>query len=230
MEGRVLVAGETDESRFSLLLGLIEGLQHAAGGVRELGVVVVDDPVDLPEVQVICLEPPERLFEHLQGELPAPPVGADLGHQEDLVAPVPECPPEPVLGLAVVVLPAVVEERDTGVHCLVDEPDGVVHGREIAQVVTADTDGRHLDARATQRPPGELAGAGIKALARRGHGIQRAHMGTETNRCTQRPHASHEVTPGRVRRCIGRHSVPSLRGLCLAGGLRGFPPCSSSRR
>ena len=47
---RVLMAGEADESRLSLFLGLIERLEHSALGIRPLGIVVVDDPMDLPEV------------------------------------------------------------------------------------------------------------------------------------------------------------------------------------
>ena len=98
MEGRVLVAGESDESDLAVSLGLIEGLQHAALGIRQVGVVVVDDSVDLPQVEVIGLQPPQRLLEHTEGQRSAPAVRADLGHQEDLVPTTLERPAEDVLG------------------------------------------------------------------------------------------------------------------------------------
>jgi hypothetical protein len=64
-----------------------------------------------------------------------------------------ECESQPVLGLAVVVFPAVVEERDACVDRLVDQSDGVVPGCKVAEVMSADSDGRHLDAGATQKAP-----------------------------------------------------------------------------
>ncbi|OLE65236.1 MAG: hypothetical protein AUI36_08385 [Cyanobacteria bacterium 13_1_40CM_2_61_4] len=94
MERGILVAGEADEADLPLLFRAIEGLEHAALGVGQVGIVVVDDAVDLPHVQVIGLQPPKRLLEHLQREPPAPAVCADLGHQDDLVPPAPECPPQ----------------------------------------------------------------------------------------------------------------------------------------
>jgi len=70
MEGGILVAGKADEADLALLLRAIEGLEHATLGVRQLGIVVVDDAVDLPHVQVIGLQPPQRLLEHRKGEPP----------------------------------------------------------------------------------------------------------------------------------------------------------------
>ena len=84
-------------------------------------------------------------------------VGADLGHEEDLVAPALEPPAEPVLGPAVPVFPAVVEKGDAGIDGLVDEPDGLLHGFEIAEVMAAEPQRRHLDAGAAERPLRNLA-------------------------------------------------------------------------
>ncbi len=83
---RVFVAGEADEARLALLLGLVEGLQHAALGVGKFGVVVEGDIVDLPEVEVVGLVAAQRLLEHLHAQNGAAAVRADLGHEEDLVA------------------------------------------------------------------------------------------------------------------------------------------------
>ena len=169
MDRRVLVAGEADEAHLALLLGLVERLQDAALGVGQLGIVVEGDAVDLPQVEMVGLQPAQRLLEHLQRQVRAAAVRADLGHQEDLVAPALEGPAQPVLGSAVLVLPAVVEEGDAGVDGLVDEPDRLVDGLEVAEVVAADTEGRHLDPGATERPsrisPGAVSAPGVAAEA-----------------------------------------------------------------
>jgi len=52
---RILVTGEADESDLPFFLGSIKCFQDAAFGVRQLRVVVVNDAVDLPEVQMIGL-------------------------------------------------------------------------------------------------------------------------------------------------------------------------------
>ncbi len=67
MKCGILVTGEANESDFSFFFCLVECFQDAAFGVGQLGVVVVDDAMDLPEVQVIGLIPPERVFKHLHG-------------------------------------------------------------------------------------------------------------------------------------------------------------------
>ena len=78
--------GEADEAHLALLLGLVERFEHAALGVGQFGVVVEADAVDLPQVEVVGLEPAQRLVEHLHGQVRAAAVRADLGHEEDLVA------------------------------------------------------------------------------------------------------------------------------------------------
>ena len=49
----VVVAGEADEAAFARLLGGLEGLDGAAGREHLGDVVLVLDPVDLPEVDVV---------------------------------------------------------------------------------------------------------------------------------------------------------------------------------
>ena len=119
----------------------------------------------------------------------------DLGHQDDLVPPAPERPSQQVLGLAVVILPGVVEEGDACIHGFVDEADRLVRGGEIAEVVTAHTQRRHLDAGTTQRSPGDIADADVVAA---GVGDGESHPGTE--------HAggAHELSPSAVPPAVGR--------------------------
>jgi hypothetical protein len=57
VERRVLMAGEADESCLPLFLSLIEALQHAPLGICQFRVVVVDDPMNLPEIEMIGPEP-----------------------------------------------------------------------------------------------------------------------------------------------------------------------------
>jgi hypothetical protein len=116
---------------------LRERLEDASLGVGQLGVVVKADAVDLPEVEVVGLQPAQRLVEHLQRQGGAAAVGADLGHEEGLVAPALEASAEPVLGAAVPILPAVVEKGDAGIDGFLDKPDGLLDRLEVAEVVAA---------------------------------------------------------------------------------------------
>ena len=135
-----LVAGEADVTHLAGLLGFVQRLDHPALGEVPLRVVVVDALVDLPQVEVVGLQSLQRLVELPQGDLLVAAVGADLGHQEDLVAPTLEGLAHPLLALAVVVLPGVVEEVDAGIDRLVDDGDGFLEGRGVAQAVAAQPD------------------------------------------------------------------------------------------
>ena len=137
-----LVAGEADVAHLARFFGLVQRLDHAALGKVPLGVVVVDALVDLPQVEVVGLQALQRLFELPQAHLLVAAVGADLGHQEDLVAPPLESLAHPLLALAVVVLPGVVEEVHAGVDGLVNDGDGFLEGGSVAQAVAAHADDR----------------------------------------------------------------------------------------
>src|SRR5271163_3964319 len=78
-------------------------------------------------------------------------MGADLGHQEHLVAsPVPERPAQDGLRLAVVILPGVVEESNAGVYRLLDELHRLVQGRHIAKMMTTYADNGDACIRASE--------------------------------------------------------------------------------
>ena len=93
--------------------------------------------MDLPEVEVIGLQPVERLLEHAEGKILVAAMAANLRHQENPVAFAFESPAHPDFRLAAMVLPAVIKECDAAI-------DGTSHnffrrflvGR-IAQVMAA---------------------------------------------------------------------------------------------
>jgi hypothetical protein len=64
---RVLVPRETDEARLALRLGFLKRLDDAVRLEMKLRVVVVDALVDLPQVEVVGPQAPQRLLKHLQG-------------------------------------------------------------------------------------------------------------------------------------------------------------------
>jgi len=76
----------------------------------------------LHEIDTVGLQPPQRFVELARGfDLRAT---VDLGHQEDLIAiPVEERPAHPRFGPALVIVPAVVEERDAAVDRRPDDSD-----------------------------------------------------------------------------------------------------------
>src|SRR5207248_941539 len=103
-----------------------------------------------------------------------------------------------VFGLAVVILPGVVEEGDARIHRLVDEANRLVRGGKIAEVVTAHTERRHRETGTTQRSPGDLAVAGVVA----------AGVGdVEPNPGTEHAGGAHELSPGGVPPAVGRGEI-----------------------
>jgi len=78
--------------------------------------------VDLPQVQVVGLEPAEGLVEHPHRQPGVPAVGAALGHDEGLVPPALEGPAEALL-------------RAPGVGAVVHEPVHVGAAEQIDATV-----------------------------------------------------------------------------------------------
>ena len=126
VDRRVLVAGEAEEADLAVLQGLEAGVDGPVLGEDPVGVVVVDDLVELPEVEVVGLEPAEAVLQVRLGLLGGP--AADLGHEEDLVAAAPlgQGLAHPLLGDAVVVVPAVVHEGDAFVDGPLDQPEALL--------------------------------------------------------------------------------------------------------
>ena len=120
----------------------------------QLRVVVIDDFMDLPEVQLVPLQPLQRPFQLLYRYFLVTTMGAYLGHEEDFVAPSGERAGQPVLGLAGVILPPGVEEVDSIVDGLVDDVHDLFDRVGIAQVVPAQAQRQDLHAGFAQRASG----------------------------------------------------------------------------
>jgi hypothetical protein len=109
------VASEADVAHLARLPGFHSRLHGAARGEDALGVVHANDFVELQHINVIGLEPLERLIDLVGGSLGVAAV--DLRHQECLLPiAVAQGLSHADLAVTIVVVPAVVEE----VHAMVE--------------------------------------------------------------------------------------------------------------
>ncbi len=149
--------GEADEADLALLLRLIERFDHAVLREDQIGIVVVDYFVNLPDVQMIGLQTAERFVQHAHGDVLIAPMRADLGHQDHLVAFPLERVAEPHFTFAVVIIPGVVEEVDSGIDRFGNDAVGDVIAFRAAQMVSADADGGNAQTGFSQRTLRDLA-------------------------------------------------------------------------
>ena len=110
-----------------------------------------DALVELHQVDHIRLQPPQGLFQLFAVLVLSPPV--DLGHQERLLpVPVLQRLAHPYLGDAVVVIPAVIQERDAAVYCGSNQPDALSRVFLLPNVKAAQPDGGNGLTRRSQLP------------------------------------------------------------------------------
>ena len=151
---RALVAGEADVANETALAGFKGGLDGAARFEDPLGVVVVVDLVELPEVEVVHLEAAEAVIELGAGGFGV--ASTDLGHKEDVVAATLDGAAVALLADAVAVVPGGVEEGNAGVDGGGDDAGGFIVGdRRTGEVAAAETDDRELIAMAAESAGGE---------------------------------------------------------------------------
>ena len=105
-----------------------------------LGIVVVDALVNLPEVEIIGPQPPQRLLELPHRDFRVAAVRADLRHQEDRVAAIVDRATHPLFALAFVIFPGVVEKVDARVDRGVDDPHRLGHRLRLSEVISAEAD------------------------------------------------------------------------------------------
>ena len=121
------------------------------GRMKSSGIVIECHAVNLPEIEMIGLQPAQRLLEHFRGKCGIAAVCTDLRHQENLIAQAFEPLAHPVLGFAAVILPAVVEESDSAVDCLIANLDGGGLILCIAKMMPAQPKRGNLDIRSLGR-------------------------------------------------------------------------------
>jgi len=86
MHIRVFMAREADEAYFALFLRFEQRLCSATGSNEQFRIILKDDTVNLPEIEVVGLKTTQRLLQHLYRERTVAAVSADLGHDEGFVA------------------------------------------------------------------------------------------------------------------------------------------------
>ena len=59
--------GKTHEAYFALLFRFAQRFGRAIRSDKFPGIVLEGHPVNLPQVQVVRLQPPQRLLQHLHG-------------------------------------------------------------------------------------------------------------------------------------------------------------------
>jgi hypothetical protein len=123
----------------------------ANASYRPRGFVVEDHLVNLPEIETIRAQAPQRIFQLPHRDLAVASVRADLGHEEDAVAAIGDGHAHPLFAQAVVVVPGVVEERDAVVDRGVHQAHRGAIGLRHAHVPSAKTDDGHALASTAER-------------------------------------------------------------------------------
>ena len=161
MDLRILVAGEADEANLAGFLGF-ESRFEAALFEDPVGIVVVDHFVELPEIEVVGLEATEGLVEIAQRT--GVVAFAVLGHEEDLIAAVIHFQSfaHDLFGVAVVIVPGVVEEGEAFVDGGVHDADGFRVFLDAADVPAAEAGHRDLYAGAAEGTLGEAGAGGLR--------------------------------------------------------------------
>jgi hypothetical protein len=77
---------EADEAHLALLFRLGKGFENSIGGVNYFG-VVVDNLVNLPDIEMVGLEPHKRFLQHAHRDILFAAMGADAAHNNDTVSP-----------------------------------------------------------------------------------------------------------------------------------------------
>jgi hypothetical protein len=145
MNSRILVSGKADKADFALLLGVGESLGDTARGEDEFRVVIVDNLVNLPDIKMIGFQAAQGVFQLTHGDILAATVGADLGHDDHLIALAFERLADADLAVAVVIFPGVVEKIHAGID---GERNDLIHFLLVfgaAQVEAAQTHRRDLN-------------------------------------------------------------------------------------
>ena len=152
MNRGIFVPGKSQESHLAFLLGLEQSLSRSVGPNEQFRIVVPANAMHLPQIQMIGLQPIQRLLEHPRRDHRLAAVGADLGHQKHFVPAAFQPFSHPVFGLPAVVFPAVVKERYPAIDRFLHDADRRPLVGGIAQVVSTKSQGRDILIMAPKRP------------------------------------------------------------------------------
>src|SRR5258708_2871618 len=112
MDSRVLVPVEADEAHLALLLRLGKGFENAIGPVNQFRIIVVDDLVNLPHIEVIGLQTNKRRFQHAHGKVLLAAMRADAAHNDGLVSPSLESNAKTLFTETAEIFPCIVKDVD----------------------------------------------------------------------------------------------------------------------
>src|SRR5882672_3798217 len=149
----ILMASKTDETDLPCFPGFHQGFHRAAGCKDSVRVFQSDDFMELHQVDVISLQPPQGFFDLTGGRLFGAAV--NLGHEEDfLTVTVTQSFPHSDLTDAVVIVPAVVHEGDPAVDRSPDNRYALLFVSLLPDMIPAEADGRDSFSSQPQRAPG----------------------------------------------------------------------------
>ena len=111
IDRRVLVSVESDEADLSLLLCFGKGFENTIVRVDQFGVIVVDDLVNLPDIEMIGLQPVQRCLQHTHRSFPIT-VRAGGAHDDNVLSHALESEAKLLFAEASVKLPGIVEDVD----------------------------------------------------------------------------------------------------------------------
>ena len=153
------MSGEADVAGLALLLRLEHRFGAAAGRENPLGIVLPDNLMDLPEIEVVGLQALQAVLEFEHRVRGYPIVGAILGHQERLlsVAVLREGLAHPHFTGARVVFPRVIEEIGAGIDRLLNDLDALGLIAQ-ADVRSANSENADVLARFTKWSSGNSSG------------------------------------------------------------------------
>ena len=127
-------------SDFALALGAIERLDHTTPCEVTVRIGVVDALMDLPEIEVVGSQPFQRLVQLSHRHARVPAVRADLGHEEDALAPIGDRPTHANFTFPLVVFPGVVHKGDARVDGRVNDLHCLTGRRDETEVVAAQSE------------------------------------------------------------------------------------------
>ena len=191
MNLRIFVSGETDEPHLTLPFGVEQGLSRPARRKVPIGIVEIDHFVNLPEIEIVCLQATERFVELLQRHPLIASVRTDLRHEKDLLPPALQGLPHQLFGASAVVLPGIVQKGHACINRFLQDANrlGVVF--DSAPMGAAETERGDLHAGFPQQSLRDVPGCGracrLQRIGQSASAAQRDNRSKQAKRLQQLP-------------------------------------------